>query len=128
METAFEDGLPTVLGDPVQLRQVLLNLIINGSDAMAQDLPADRILKISTSLRKDRVCLLLKDRGCGLPEGDARRIFEPFFTTKSQGMGIGLSICRSIIAAHHGSLWAESNAGRGATFHLELPITQPPPP
>ena len=67
----------------------------------------------------------MEDQGRGLPEGDVRRIFQPFFTTKSQGLGIGLSICRSIIAAHHGRLWAEPNEGRGITLYLELKLVVP---
>jgi two-component system sensor kinase FixL len=128
IQTALVGGLPQVPGDPVQLQQVLLNLIINGCDAMAENAPLDRILKISTSLQEDKVWVSVEDQGCGLPDGDASRIFQPFVTTKSHGLGIGLSICRSIIAAHHGRLWAEPNAGSGTTFHLELQIAQPPPP
>lgn len=125
IETALADGLPDVAGDQVQLQQVLLNLLINGCDAMAKNPPKDRILRISTSLQEGKVCMSVEDRGCGLPDGDADRIFQPFVTTKNHGLGIGLSICRSIIAAHHGHLWAKPNAGRGTTFHMELQFTGP---
>lgn len=125
IQTALADGLPKVAGDEVQLQQVLLNLIINACDAMAENPAKERILRISTSQKEGKVCISVDDQGCGLPDGDADRIFQPFVTTKSHGLGIGLSICRSIIAAHHGRLWAEPNAGRGTTFHMELQIIAP---
>ncbi|MES2470258.1 MAG: two-component regulator propeller domain-containing protein [Verrucomicrobiota bacterium] len=126
VQTAFADALPTVRGDEVQLQQVLINILTNAGDAMEGNSPEDRILRISTSLCEGKVRFSVEDQGCGLPEGDASCIFQPFMTTKSQGMGIGLSICQSIIAGHHGRLWAEPNPGRGTTFHLELPVTPPP--
>jgi PAS domain S-box-containing protein len=125
IETTLADGLPDVPGDEVQLQQVLLNIITNACDTMAENLPKDRILRITTKLRSGKVRVSMEDQGRGLPGGDVSRIFQPFFTTKSHGLGLGLSICRSIIAAHHGSLWAELNEGRGLTLHLELDIIAP---
>ena len=123
--------LPQVAGDPIQLEQVLLNLILNACDAMAANPPAGRHLTISTANSQGLVRISVADAGCGLPS-DAERIFEPFYTTKKQGLGLGLAISRSIIEAHKGRLWAEargpgdsrpgaSTAQRGATFCLELP-------
>lgn len=120
VQTALADRLANILGDRVQLQQVLLNIIINACDAMAENTPQERIIRISTSLRDGKVCVSVTDRGCGLPDGDASRIFQPFVTSKSHGLGIGLSICRSIIAGHQGHIRAESNAGRGTTFHIEF--------
>ncbi len=125
IQTVLAEALPTVPGDEVQLQQVLINLITNACDAMEENAPAERILRISTSRQESSVRLSVEDLGCGLPDGDASRIFQPFVTTKSHGMGIGLSICRSVMAAHHGRLWAEPNPGRGTTFHLELQVVEP---
>lgn len=125
VQTVFTEGLPKVAGDQVQLQQVLLNLIINGCDAMAECPPQARKLRISTGLEGDKVRVSVEDQGSGVPERDLSRIFQPFFTTKPQGMGIGLAICRTIMVAHHGRLWAEPNEGRGTTFHLELQAIDP---
>jgi len=92
---------------------------------MAENSPKDRILRISTNLQSDAVRVSIADQGRGLPDGDVSQIFQPFFTTKSHGLGIGLSICRSIIAAHDGRLWAEPNDGRGTALHMELQIVAP---
>lgn len=125
IQTVLEEELPTVPGDEVQLQQVLINLITNACDAMEENAPAQRILRISTSSQASGVRLSVEDFGCGLPDGDSNRVFQPFVTTKSHGMGIGLSICRSVMAAHHGRLWAEPNPGRGTTFHMELQVVEP---
>ena len=114
-----------MLGDEVQLQQVLLNIITNACDAMAENPQKDRILKISTNVQSGKVCVAMQDQGRGLGKSDAGQIFQPFFTTKSHGLGIGLSICQSIIAAHHGKLWAEPNEGRGITLHIELESIAP---
>ena len=124
-QARLAEGLPEVPGDEVQLQQVLLNIITNACDAMAENPPGDRRLRISTSAESGAVCVSIEDQGRGLPNGDSSQIFEPFFTTKSHGLGIGLSICRSIIAAHHGRLWAEPNKGRGVTLRIELPVIAP---
>jgi signal transduction histidine kinase len=117
--------LPEVLGDRVQLQQVLLNLVVNGMDAMSAVAEGERRLEIRG--RADRqdgspVALLsVEDRGIGLEAGQADSIFEAFYTTKPHGMGMGLAISRSIIEAHGGRLWAQSNQGPGATFAFSLP-------
>jgi two-component system, LuxR family, sensor kinase FixL len=113
--------LPAVNGDDVQLQQVLLNLVVNGCDAMAGVEPIERRLLVRTELADDREVLVsVTDQGCGIPPEKIDHIFEPFFTTKTHGMGLGLAVCRTIISAHGGKLWATNNARRGATFHFAL--------
>jgi len=102
---------------------VLINLITNACDAMADTPREVRILTIRTALDTEG-CVLISvcDVGPGLAEGKLEQVFEPFFTTKAHGMGLGLSVCRTIVNAHGGKLWAEHNSDRGATFHLLLPV------
>ena len=116
-------NLPFVTGDPVQLQQVLLNLVVNACDAMTDcDAPTRRLL-IRTGIENgSAVIVSVTDQGWRIPEEKMEQIFEPFFTTKEKGMGLGLSVCRTIITAHRGKLWATNNADRGATFHFSLPI------
>jgi len=121
--------LPVILGDRVQLQQVLLNLVVNGMDAMSAVAEGERLLEICG--RADHhdgspaALISVADRGTGLDPGQADRIFDAFYTTKPHGMGIGLAISRSIIQAHGGRLWAESNEGPGATFSFRLPAARP---
>lgn len=116
------EDLPPVKGDRIQLQQVILNLLRNGSDAMSTIEGRPRELVIGTGPDPDdRVRLSVKDAGVGYSAEDAKRMFEPFFTTKSDGMGIGLSVSRSIIEAHGGRLWAAPNEGPGVTFAFSLP-------
>jgi two-component system sensor kinase FixL len=116
--------LPDVTGDPVQLQQVLLNLVVNACDAMVECSTPERRLLIRTRTENGSSAVLVSvtDRGSSIPEEKMEQIFEPFFTTKAKGMGLGLSVCRTIIAAHRGKLWAANNADCGATFHFSLPI------
>jgi len=116
-------NLPNLTGDPVQLQQVLLNLVINACDAMADCKTPERRLLIRTETENGNgeVLVSVTDRGGSVPEEKMEQIFEPFFTTKEKGMGLGLSVCRTIIAAHRGKLWATNNADCGATFHFSLP-------
>jgi PAS domain S-box-containing protein len=114
-------GLPTVAGDRVQLLQVLLNLVLNGCDAMAREPRDGRRLDFGTEPLDGGVHLWVRDCGGGIPEGKSDRLFEPFFTTKSSGMGLGLSVCRTIVSAHGGTIWATNNTGKGATLHIRLP-------
>jgi two-component system, LuxR family, sensor kinase FixL len=125
IQTDLAPGLPLVSGDRTQLQQVLLNLIVNGMDAM-QDMPeGSRSLSVRTALNGNGgIDVAVEDCGSGLPPGDLRRLFEPFFTTGIEGMGLGLTIAQSIIAAHHGRIWAENNPGGGATFHFSIPAAQ----
>jgi two-component system, LuxR family, sensor kinase FixL len=120
-------NLPTITGDPVQLQQVLLNLVVNACDAMTDSNARDRRLLIRTGIENgnDEVILSVTDRGSSIPEEKIDQIFEPFFTTKEKGMGLGLSVCRTIIAAHRGKLWATNNTDRGANFHFSLPTGGP---
>jgi PAS domain S-box-containing protein len=121
--TELAHDLPPVLGDRIQLQQVLLNLILNGSDAMMNLEPDARRLEIRTQKQDDqRVRVSVRDFGIGFDQNQLARVFEPFYTTKPEGLGMGLSISRSIIETHGGLLWAASNPDRGATFHFELPI------
>jgi len=124
--TELAADLPAVNGDPVQLQQVLLNLIMNGCDAMNGAL-ADRRLTLRTALSADgEIQVSVTDRGRGIPPADMERIFEPFVSTKAEGMGLGLSICRTIVTAHRGQLWAVNNADRGASFHFTVPAERGP--
>jgi two-component system sensor kinase FixL len=118
--------LPQISGDRVQLQQVVLNLILNGTDAMSANAPGARRLHVTTARHDNAVRASVHDEGCGLP-ADVERIFEPFFTTKAKGLGLGLAICRSIIGAHQGRLWAEPCPERGAIFYLEVPAMQTSP-
>lgn len=116
------EDLPPVLGDRVQLQQVILNLLLNASDAMGRVGDRPRHLVIRTEVDEDdRVRLAVKDVGVGIEPDSVARLFEPFYTTKPNGMGIGLSVSRSIIESHRGRLWAEPNAGPGASFCFTVP-------
>ncbi len=122
VQTELQPNLPLVIGDSVQLQQVLLNLIINGCDAMSHEEPGDRILSVRTeSVDRRHVRVCVKDQGSGIPPDQVESVFDPFFTTKQQGMGLGLTVCRSIIVAHGGVLWASNNPSRGAAFQFTLP-------
>jgi len=122
MRTELASALPVVSGDRVHLQHALLNLILNAMDAMAGKPAAARELTIRTSLDgSGGVEVAIVDRGTGIPAGRMSSIFDSFFSTKADGMGLGLSIARSIIAAHRGRIWAENNPGAGATFRFVLP-------
>ncbi|MDB4888500.1 MAG: sensory box protein [Gemmatimonadetes bacterium] len=113
-----------VRGDRVQLQQVLLNLILNGIDAMRAVTAHTRELTVSSTLAETgSVRVSVEDTGAGLDPELAQRIFEPFFTTKADGLGMGLSICRSIIEAHGGQLWMSPRIPRGTAFHFTVPVS-----
>ena len=118
----FSDHLPAVKGDRVQLQQVILNLIHNASDAMAIVNDRPRQLLIRTETDGNHVTVSVQDSGVGFSSEISERLFEPFLTTKQGGMGIGLSVSRSIVEAHQGRLWAAQNAGPGATFRFSIPL------
>jgi two-component system, LuxR family, sensor kinase FixL len=122
LKTKVTPGLPAVLGDRGQLAQVMINLIMNGIQAMASVDDRTRELLVESRCGDGCVIAAVKDSGSGIGVDNVDRIFEPFFTTKADGMGVGLSICRSIAQAHGGQLHAMSNAGYGATFELSLPL------
>jgi two-component system, LuxR family, sensor kinase FixL len=127
VETELTPNLPAVIGDPIQLQQILLNLVVNACDAMASCPTSERRLIIRTGIENGSraITVSITDQGHGIPEKNMEHVFEPFFTTKEKGMGLGLSVCRTIIAAHRGTLWATNNSERGATFHFRLPMTAP---
>ena len=115
------DDIPTVLGDRVQLQQVILNLVMNGVEAMASVSDRPRELRIRSQQHdSDKVLVAVQDSGPGIDEQSLEKIFDAFYTTKTQGMGMGLAISRSIVEDHGGQLWATSNNGRGATFQFTL--------
>jgi C4-dicarboxylate-specific signal transduction histidine kinase len=118
-------ALPPVLADRIQLQQVILNLVINGIEAMQPVTDGPRELVIRTRQDEtDQVLVTVSDCGVGVAAEDVDRLFDAFFTTKSDGMGMGLSICRSIVDAHGGRLSASGNTGPGATFQFTLPLHQ----
>lgn len=117
-------GLPPVCGDRVQLQQVILNLLVNAFHAMKDGPLQDREVVVHGEVDgADGILAAVRDRGIGLGRDTLEKIFEPFYTTKRDGLGMGLSISRSIIEAHGGRLWAENNPDRGATFYFTLPIS-----
>ena len=114
--------LPRVVGDRVQLQQVILNLMLNGIEAMKEVTERPRELLISTEPdASGAVLVTVQDSGVGLDPQSVERLFEAFYTTKPDGLGMGLAICRSIIEAHGGRLWASANEPRGAVFQFTLP-------
>ena len=122
MGTQLAGELPRIRCDRVQLQQVLLNLIVNAIQSMGGVADGDRKLHISTvNIEPEGVCVAVRDTGHGLRPESLPRLFEPFYTTKPDGMGMGLSICRSIIEAHGGRLWATGCESRGALFHFTIP-------
>jgi PAS domain S-box-containing protein len=122
VQTDLAADLCQAMGDRVQLQQVMMNLIMNSIDAM-KEVDGKREVAIKSERAEDRHLLVsVSDTGVGLPPQDVSQIFNAFFTTKPDGTGMGLSISRSIVESHGGRLWATANSGRGATFHLTLPI------
>ena len=113
--------LPPAMTDRVQLQQVLLNLIVNACDAMASNPPEDRKLTLTTDIVQNEMRIGVLDCGVGLPD-EVETLFQPFHTTKDHGLGMGLSICRTLVTAHGGRLWAERRAERGAAFYVALPL------
>jgi signal transduction histidine kinase len=122
LQTLLAQGLPFIRGDRVQLQQVLLNLIMNAVEAMRSVNHGSRELVIGTGADESGgVRISVQDSGPGLNPQIFDRLFDPFYTTKADGMGMGLSICRSIIDAHDGRIWASAMPGPGSTFNVSLP-------
>lgn len=122
VRTELADDLPLVTGDRVQLQQVVLNLLLNALDAMIGVKDRPRQLVVRTERREgDCVCVSVQDSGVGFEPHAVDKLFEAFYTTKQDGMGMGLSVSRSIIESHHGRLWAAPNDGPGATFSFSIP-------
>ena len=117
------DDLPPVLGDRVQLQQVILNLVVNGMEAIVNNKNGERELSISSGKDgSNNLIVAVRDSGAGLDPANLERVFDAFFTTKPDGMGMGLAISRTIIESHGGRLWATSNSPRGAVFQFTLPV------
>ena len=124
VRTELAADLPQIVGDRVQLQQVAMNLIVNSIEAM-KDVDGIREMVIkSQRAENEQILVSVSDTGIGFPPQLAEQIFDPFFTTKPHGTGMGLRISRSIIESHGGRLWAVGSPGRGATFHLSLPIAR----
>ena len=128
IRTDLKDDLPMTVADRVQLQQVLMNLMLNGIEAMKD---TGGVLTVKSQLRQDgQIEIAVNDTGPGLPTGKANQIFDAFFTTKPQGSGMGLAICKSIVESQGGRIWANVHGGRGATFHFTLlaaPVETNPP-
>jgi signal transduction histidine kinase len=126
IESQLAAHLPRVRGDKVHLQQVLLNLVLNGMEAMAPMREA-KTLTVRTILNPSNcVEIAISDSGAGIPQDRLPHLFEPFYSTKKDGMGLGLSLARSLVAAHGGRIWAENNTQAGATFRFALPIDSEP--
>jgi signal transduction histidine kinase len=125
VQAELTDGLPIIQGDRVQLQQVVLNLIINAIEAMSVPGEGLRELLISTGkVESGDVLVKVRDSGPGVAPATLGRLFESFYTTKPSGLGLGLSICRWIVEAHGGRLWASANVVHGASFQFTLPATE----
>jgi signal transduction histidine kinase len=121
LQTQLNEQLPSVQVNKLQLQQVVLNLVMNGIEAM-HSVP-HRVLKVQTDQTEaGMVRVLVEDTGTGIDPSNLNRIFQPLFTTKSTGMGMGLSICQSIIQSHGGRIWVSQGVNRGSIFQFELPI------
>jgi len=123
LKAELADDLPPVTGDRVQLQQIVLNLLLNASDAMSEvdERPRHLVIRTETDEGGDGVRVTVRDAGVGIEPQATDKIFDPFYTTKSGGMGIGLFVSRSIVDRHQGRLWAEPNDGPGATFSFSVP-------
>ncbi|MCA9217852.1 MAG: hypothetical protein KDB27_32505, partial [Planctomycetales bacterium] len=119
---ALADNLPKVVGDRVQIQQVVVNLLLNAFESMVNRVQEERLVTVSTCYREDCVEVAVEDNGEGLSPESADTVFDAFVTTKAAGMGLGLAICRSIIHSHCGVIWVTPNTDRGATFHFKLPV------
>ena len=121
----LSEQLPPVIGNEVQLEQVILNLVMNAIESMGSAAES-RVLSLkSESTEHNTVLVSIADTGSGIDIANLNRIFQPMFTTKARGMGMGLSICKSVIESHHGRIWVSAGVPRGSVFYFELPVYQP---
>jgi signal transduction histidine kinase len=128
LRSELGDGLPTVLAAPTQLQQVLLNLVMNAIEAMSPVTNRERVLIVKSEIGESGyVQITVEDTGCGIDPSLVDRVFEAFFTTKALGMGMGLSICRSIVESHGGLLSVSARRPNGSSFCVKLPTTPPDP-
>ena len=125
VDLALEQPLPSVQADLILVEQVMLNLVNNAIDAMHATTPSQRRLSIETRAEQGAVRVTVADRGSGIAPENEPRLFTPFFTTKERGLGLGLSICRSVVEMHGGRLWHEPRPGGGTAFHFSLPTGNP---
>jgi signal transduction histidine kinase len=121
IDTSLAESLRQVCCDPIQIEQVVLNLILNAFDAMSENAPDERRLGVRTRALAAAVEFAISDRGRGLPVGEEHKIFDAFYTTKEEGIGLGLAISRTIVEAHGGQLVAAANPDRGITVSFSLP-------
>ena len=121
IECDLSPALPRVRGDAIQFQQVLLNLLVNGLHAVAEEPPPRRRVVVRTAIRDGGVEVSVQDTGKGIAESDLQQIFVPFYSTKREGLGVGLSISRSIVETYGGRIWAENGADGGAIFRVRLP-------
>jgi C4-dicarboxylate-specific signal transduction histidine kinase len=126
LKTDLAHDMPAVLADRIELQQVVINLMVNGMQAMEPVTDRPRRLLVRTSIETDQAMVAVQDWGNGLEPATMARLFNPFFTTREEGMGLGLSICRSIAESHGGRIWASNNDGPGATFRFALPLKPEP--
>jgi signal transduction histidine kinase len=126
VHTTYADGLPTVMADRVQIQQVIVNLLLNGMEAVAgqQEEPAAVWIEASLADPPRVVVVAVSDTGAGVAPDLMHRMFDPLVTSKPDGMGLGLSICRTIVEAHHGRIWAERRVPRGTVIQFTLPLVQ----
>ena len=121
VDLGLDPLLPLVRGDRIQLQQVTLNLVLNAFESLSEQPLRKRCVQIRTGLKNSQVLAAVEDNGIGLSVEDAEKAFQPFYTTKTEGLGMGLPFCRSIILRHQGHIWAENNPGEGTTFYFTLP-------
>jgi two-component system sensor kinase FixL len=121
IETKFVDSLPPMVANRIQLQQVMINLLMNAAESMMDEYENRKIVVETCMVNGNMVKVAVRDYGTGIDEQELSRIFEPFFTTKYSGLGMGLSLARSIIEGQAGHIWAENNPDGGATFYFELP-------
>jgi two-component system sensor kinase FixL len=122
VELRLDPDLPAVYGDRIQLQQVVMNLLLNAFDAIEGGASENRTVQVEAHERDSNVRVTVRDHGPGIRREILERLFEPFNTSKEQGLGMGLSISRSIVGVHGGRIWAENNADGGATFSFALPV------